>query len=141
MSRASTLIAFCFLAVLALAAACGGGEEGVPGGAGLPEGFPQDFPLYQKAAVEAATVAPEGDGFRVQWRSSDSPDQVRAFYERELDKDPWHVENVQDIPEMETMIIAFARVDNGKEWGTVAIATVRENGQHVTIALSLIGPQ
>jgi hypothetical protein len=141
MSRASALIVFCLLAAVALAVACGGGEEEGPGGAELPEGFPQDFPLYAQAAVEAATVAPEGDGFRVQWRSSDSPDQVRDFYESELDKDPWQVDNAQDIPEMETTVITFARVDGGAEWGTVAIATVRENGQHVTIALSLTVPQ
>jgi hypothetical protein len=134
------LIALCLLGALALAAACGGGEEGGPSDAGLPEGFPQDFPLYAKATVEAATLAPEGGGFLVEWRSSDSSDQVRAFYEKELDKDPWQVENVQDIPEMETTVIMFARVDGGEEWGTVAIATVRENGQYVTISLSLTTP-
>jgi hypothetical protein len=134
------LIALCLLGALALAAACGGGEEGGPSGVGLPEGFPQDFPLYAKATVEAATLAPEGGGFLVEWRSSDSSDQVRSFYEKELDKDPWQVENVQDIPEMETTVIMFARVDGGEEWGTVAIATVRENGQHATISLSLTTP-
>ena len=136
MSRASTLTALCLLVALALAAACGGGEEGGPGGAELPAGFPGDFPLYEKATVRVATVAPEGGRFLVSMETEDSADKVLAFYERELDKDPWHVENVQDIPEMETMIIRFARVDGG-ESGTVAIATVREDGQYVTIALSL----
>ena len=135
------LIAFCLLAVLALAAACGGGEEEEPGGGELPEGFPQDFPLYQNAVVDVATVAPDGEGFRVQLSSSDSPDQVRDFYEQELDKDPWHVENVQDIPEMATTVIAFARVDSGEEWGTVAIVTVQENGRRVNIAVSLTAVQ
>jgi len=129
-------VALCLLGALALAAACGGGEEGGPGGAELPEGFPGDFPLYEKATVRVATVAPEGGRFLVSMETEDSADKVLAFYERELDKDPWQVENVQDIPEMETMIIRFARVDGG-ESGTVAIATVREDGQYVTIALSL----
>jgi hypothetical protein len=141
MSRASTLVALCLIGGFALAAACGGGGEEGPAGAELPAGFPPDFPLYQKATVEVATVAPEGGGFLVGWRSSDSPDQVRAFYERELDKVPWQVENVVEIVEQETVIIEFARVDGGGEWGTVAIATVRENGQYVTIALSLTAPQ
>jgi hypothetical protein len=141
MSRASVIIAFCLVAALALAAACGGGEEEGPSGVELPEGFPRDFPIYAKANIEVATVDPEGGGFLAEWRSSDSPDQVRSFYEIELDKDPWQVDNVQDISEMETTIIMFARVDGGGEWGTIAIATVRENGQHVTIALSLTVPQ
>ncbi len=159
MIRAGVLIVLCLLAGLALAAACGGGEEEptatptatatplatlTPEGTvatELPEGFPGDFPVYAKATVEAATVAPEGGGFLAEWRSSDSPDQVRAFYERELDKEPWQVENVVEIAEEEVVVIEFARVDSGGEWGTVAIRTVQENGQYVTIALSLTVPQ
>jgi hypothetical protein len=130
----------CLLAAIALAAACGGGgEEGA--GAGLPEGFPRDFPVYQKATVAVATITPESDRFLVEWRSSESPDQVRDFYERELGKDPWQVENVVEISEQETVVIEFARVDSGAERGTVAIHTVREDGQYVTIALSLTSPQ
>jgi hypothetical protein len=141
MIRASMLIAPCLLASLMLAAACGGGGEGGAGGVELPAGFPGDFPVYEKATVQAATVAPEGGRLLVEWRSSDSPDQVRAFYERELGKEPWQVDNVQDIAEMETTIIEFARRDSGGEQGTVAIALVREDGQYVTIALSLTIPQ
>jgi len=135
------LVALCLLGALALAAACGGdGEEG-PSGAELPAGFPGDFPLYQKATVEVATIAPEGDRFLVSMETEDSADKVLAFYERELDKDPWQVENVVEIAEQETVVIEFARADGGGEWGTVAIRTVRENWQHVTIALSLTAPQ
>jgi len=135
------LVTLCFLGALALAAACGGGGEEGPGGAELPAGFPGDFPLYQKATVEVATIAPEGGGFLAEWRSSESLDQVRAFYEEELDKDPWQVKNVVEVSEEEIVVIEFARADGGGEWGTIAIATVRENGQHVTIALSLTAPQ
>jgi hypothetical protein len=134
------VIALCLLASTALAAACGGGgEEG--GGAGLPEGFPGDFPLYEKATVDVATITPEGDRFLVEWRSTDSSDQVRDFYERELGKDPWQVQNVVEISEQETVVIEFARVDSGAERGTVAIHPVREDGQYVTIALSLTTAQ
>jgi hypothetical protein len=135
------LIAPCLLASLVLAAACGGGGEGEPGGVELPAGFSQDFPVYAKASAYVATVAPEGGRFLVEWRSSDSFDQVRAFYESELDKAPWQVQDVQDIAEMETTVISFARRDSGGEQGTLAIASVQEDGQHVTIALSLTAPQ
>jgi hypothetical protein len=141
MSRAGVLVALCLLAVLALAAACGGGEEEGPGGAELPEGFPRDFPLYEKATARVAPVSVEGGRFLAEWQSSDRSDQVRAFYEGELDKDPWQVENVVEIAEEEMVVIEFARADGGGEWGTVAIRSVRENGQYVTIALSLTAPQ
>ena len=135
------LVALCLLGALALATACGGGGEEGPGGAELPEGFPRDFPLYEKATVEVATIAPEGGRFLVEWRSSESHDQVRAFYEEELDRDPWQVENVVEITAEEIVVIEFARADGSGEWGTVAIGPVRENGQYVTIALSLTAPQ
>ncbi|MGQ9571577.1 MAG: hypothetical protein ACUVV3_00080 [Dehalococcoidia bacterium] len=134
MIRLRLLIALFLCAALALGVACGGGEE-------LPEGFPRDFPAYANATVHAATVAPEGNRFLIEWRSTDSAAQVRDFYERELGKDPWQVQNVLEISEQETVVIEFARVDSGAEGGTVAIHPVREDGQYVTIALSLTTAQ
>jgi hypothetical protein len=137
MTRASVLIFFCLLPALALAAACGGGEEGGLGGVGLPEGFPEDFPLYEKATIEVATVHPESGGFLVSMESEDSADKVLDFYERELDKEPWQVENVQDIPDKETTVVEFARRDNPEERGTVAIAAVHVDGQRSSIDVQL----
>ena len=130
MSRASTLTALCLLAALALAAACGGGAE-------LPEGFPGDFPLYEKATVRVATVAPEGGGFLVSMETEDSADKVLAFYERELDKDPWQVENVVEIAEQETVVIEFARRDSPGQRGIVNIEVVHVDGQRTSIHLQL----
>ena len=137
MTRASVFTFLCFIPVLALAAACGGGDDGEPGGASLPEGFPEDLPLYEKATIQVATVHPEGAGFLVSMESEDSADTVRAFYEKELDVEPWQVENVQDIPEMETTIIEFARRDSPGQRGTVAIAVVHVDGQRSSIDLQL----
>jgi hypothetical protein len=155
------LIALGLLVALALAAACGGGEEERPPTptatataiatpsataespvtVGLPEGFPEDFPIYEEAITRVASLVPEEGGFLVSMDTEDSRDQVRAFYESELGKDPWQVENVVEIAEEEVVIIEFARVDGGGEWGTVAIGIVRENGQHATIGISLNLPQ
>ena len=145
MSRAGMLIALGLLVALALAAACGGGEEGGPGGIELPEGFPRDFPIYEEAVIRVDSLAPEEGGFLVSIDTEHSRDQVQAFYERALDEDPWQVDNVDvvEVPgeEDEIVVIEFTRVGDGGEWGTVAIAIVRENGQYATIAISLSIPQ
>ena len=145
MSRAGMLIALGLLVALALAAACGGGEEGGPGGIELPKGFPRDFPIYEEAVTRVDTLTPEEGRFLVSIDTEHSRDQVQAFYERVLNEDPWQVDNVNvvDVPEEEdeVVIIEFARVGDGGEWGTVAIAIVRENGQYATIAISLSIPQ
>ncbi len=137
MTRASVLIILFLFPALALAAACGGGGEGEPGGVSLPEGFPGDFPLYEKATIQVATVHPEGGGFLVSMDSEDSTDKVLAFYESELDKEPWQVENVVEIAEQETVVVEFARRDSPEERGTVAIAVVHVDGQLSNISLQL----
>ncbi|KPK47492.1 MAG: hypothetical protein AMJ77_02975 [Dehalococcoidia bacterium SM23_28_2] len=137
MTRASVFTFLCFIPVLALAAACGGGDDGEPGGASLPEGFPEDLPLYEKATIQVATVHPEGAGFLVSMESEDSTDKVLAFYENELDKEPWQVENVVEIAEQETVIVEFARQDSPEEHGTLAIAAVHVDGQLSSISLQL----
>ena len=138
-------IALGLLAALALAGACGGDEEGGPSGIELPEGFPRDFPIYEEAVIRVDTFTPEGGGFLVSIDTEHSRDQVQAFYERVLNEDPWQVENVDvvEVPEEEDeiVVIEFARVGDGGEWGTVAIGIVQENGQHATIGISLSLPQ
>jgi hypothetical protein len=145
MSRAGMLIALCLFVALALAGACGGGEEGGPAGIELPEGFPRDFPIYEEAITRVETFTPEEGGFLVSIDTEHSRDQVQAFYERELNDDPWQVDNVDvvEVPdeEDEIVVIEFTRVGDDGEWGTVAIAIVRENGQHATIGISLNLPQ
>jgi hypothetical protein len=160
------LIALGLLVALALAA-CGGGEEErpstpaaaesatviatpwatatIPVAVGLPEGFPEDFPIYEEAVTRVASLTPEEGRFLVSIDTEHSRDQVQAFYERVLNEDPWQVDNVNavEVPgeEDEIVVIEFARVGDGGEWGTVAIAIVRENGQYTTISISLSIPQ
>jgi hypothetical protein len=161
------LIALGLLVALALATACGGGEEErpstpaaaesatviatpwatatIPVTVGLPEGFPEDFPIYEEAVTRVASLTPEEGRFLVSIDTEHSRDQVQAFYERVLNEDPWQVDNVNvvEVPgeEDEIVVIEFARVGDGEEWGTVAIAIVRENGHHAAISISLSVPQ
>ena len=146
MSRVGMLIGLGLLVALALAGACGGGgEEGGPAGIELPEGFPQDFPIYEEAVIRVDALAPEEGTFLVSIDTEHSRDQVQAFYERELNGGPWQVDNVDvvEVPdeEDEIVVIEFTRVGDDGEWGTVAIAIVRENGQSTTIGISLNLPQ
>jgi hypothetical protein len=161
------LVAFVLLAALALAGACGDGDEESPPApsatvsatvaatspaaekspviVGLPEGFPKDFPIYEEAVTRMESFLPEGGGFLVSIDTERSREQVQAFYERVLNEDPWQVDNTEVVDvteeEDEIVIIEFSRVGDSAEWGTVAIGIVREDGQYTTIGISLNLPQ
>lgn len=139
------LIGLGLLVALALAGACGDGEEAGPSGIELPEGFPRDFPVYEEAVIRVDSLSPEEGTFLVSIDTEHDRDQVQAFYERELNENPWQVDNVDEVEvpgeEDKIVVIEFTRVGDDGEWGTVALAIVRENGQHATIGISLNVPQ
>ena len=144
MTRLAAVLALLFVIAPLVASACGGGGEEKPvATAELPEGFPNDFPTFEKASLTAATRAstPQGEGFVVQWVTEESTDKVRSFYEKELAKEPWQVDNVQEIPDQPVTVIAFARRSNRQEAGTVAITAVQEDGQRTTIAVQIAAVQ
>lgn len=172
MKRTVVVLFLFLLAVPLLASGCGDGEEApsptataapsaTPTAAvELPEGFPEDFPLWDKATIVAATEIPD-TGQRQRYvlgmESTESGAAGRAFYESALAEEPWQVENVQEVPAsevappspepspavspapsapVETTIIVFSRRD-GSQIGTVAISVFQENGRKTTIAVSL----
>ena len=112
---------------LLLAAACGGDGGGAPTAspaasaevsatpsstAGqLPEGFPGDFPIYEKATITAARRidAAQGSIYAIGMETTDGADTVRSFYEARLAEPPWEVTNVVEISEENTVIVEFAR--------------------------------
>ena len=101
--------------------------------------------VLHKENIRVDSLSPEEGTFLVSIDTEHDRDQVQAFYERELNEDPWQVDNVDEVEvpgeEDEIVVIEFTRVGDDGEWGTVAIAIVRENGQHATIGISLNVPQ
>jgi len=87
------------LAIGLSAVACGGDDKTIDLGDGnsisagddLPDDWPDDFPVYDGADFQGAltTNTDEGDGTSASWTTGDDYDEVRSFYENELDQGPW----------------------------------------------------
>jgi len=107
----------------------------------LPEGFPSDFPIYERATITAARHidAAQGSIFAVGMETTDSADTVRTFYEAKLAEAPWEVSNVVEITQENTVVVEFARREGG-EAGTVAIQQQQTDGQKTLITVSLPAP-
>jgi hypothetical protein len=143
---------------LVLLASCGGGggEGGTaatstatttavatpgPSAGQLPEGFPTDFPIYENAAITAASRigSAEGDIYAVEMETTDDLEAVGRFYEARLAETPWEVTNVVPIAEENTIVLEFARGGEGQA-GTLAIREEQTDGQKTIIAISLPAP-
>ena len=158
-----TLLALLLLPLLLLAACNGGGGDGgatatdtpasgtppatsvatpVPGAVQLPEGFPTDFPIYEKVTITAASrvSAAQGNIYAMGMETTDAADAVRSFYEARLAEAPWDVSNVVEIPEQSTVIVEFSRREGGGQAGTLAIQEEQTNGRRTLITVSLPAP-
>ncbi|MHB8971331.1 MAG: hypothetical protein ACYC3X_18795 [Pirellulaceae bacterium] len=62
----------------------------------LPAGFPTDVPLYAKITLRMATSQKQNEMFFVQAVSSDTPDQIVAFYKQEAAKNGWEEQSSMD---------------------------------------------
>lgn len=59
----------------------------------LPDDFPQDVPQYSPMTVIMANAQQEDERFTIQATSTDSLDQVAAFYKQEVPKQGWEEES------------------------------------------------
>jgi hypothetical protein len=147
---------------LLLLAACGGGDGAAPtqgpsvsptssaeasppastAAVELPEGFPEDFPIYEKATITAARRidAAQGNIYAIGMETTDSADTVRSFYEARLGEAPWEVSNVVEIAEENTVVVEFVR-QGGAQGGTVAIQDEQTDGRKTLITVSLPAPE
>jgi hypothetical protein len=114
----------------------------VPGAVQLPEGFPADFPIYEKATITAASrvSAAQGNIYAIGMETTDAADAVRSFYEARLAEAPWDVSNVVEIPEENTVVVEFARREGGGQAGTVAIQEEQTDGRKTLMTVSLPAP-
>ena len=113
-----------------------------PGAVQLPEGFPTDFPIYEKATITAASrvSAAQGNIYAIGMETTDAADAVRSFYEARLGVAPWDVSNVVEIPEESTVIVEFAWREGGGQAGTLAIQEEQTDGRKTLITVSLPAP-
>jgi hypothetical protein len=126
----------------ALLVACGGGDDktvNVPGGGevsvgdDIPDGFPDDFPRYPGADEKGGYRGEQDgvEGFVAIWETDDSVEDVQAFFEEELAKDPWSTSG--SISSSGFNIISF----ENSSAGTAGGVTVGEEDGKTTISVFL----
>lgn len=59
----------------------------------LPEGFPEDFPIYAEVKIVSSFKATQGetDGTSVIWETEDDATKVAGYYKEELAKKGWKI--------------------------------------------------
>ena len=65
-------------------------EAKIGGDVALPEGFPDDVPLYPGAKIIVALTVP-GGGVMASFETADAPKKILDFYRRELPTKGWEV--------------------------------------------------
>ena len=124
----------------AILTACGGDDKKtfdlgdgneVSVGGGIPDDFPDDFPIYPGADVQGSYTG-EQDGVSgsvVIWETGDSVDDVKAFYEAEFDGSPWAAEG--SFNSAGSTLIGFTNSDSNK----TGAVTLGESDGKTTISV------
>jgi hypothetical protein len=71
-------------------------------GISLPANFPQDTPTYPGAIVTMNTSSP--DGMMVMFKTNDSTDKVKEFYEGKLKEQGWEQQASMNTPQGVTIV-------------------------------------
>jgi hypothetical protein len=95
----------------------------------LPEGFPDDVPIYPKATILSSVTV--GDTMTVSLRTSGSAKDVETFYKQKLKDGGWESKSSLDMPQMKMLQAA-------KKRRTLNVVISAES-DHTIISLSVEG--
>lgn len=96
----------------------------------LPEGFPDDVPVYPQANIVTASQL-AGQGFMVQGRSADAIDAIGAFYSSGMTGRGWTQDSAQRTPAMH--IAQYSKA------GRTASVSLVPDKDGTTIQLTVMG--
>jgi len=88
----------------------------------LPDGFPDDMPVYSGAALDGgfAIKSPEGTTFIVAYSTSAEKSSVYDYYLGAMDEDPWQIELSREADDFTGM--QFSRPDSAEVQGSITIS-------------------
>ncbi len=106
-----------------------GGDIATPFLGEAPPGFPEDFPSYSgvREVVSYAIRSPQGTTFIVVYDTSDSEEEVYAFFLEELDKGSWQVQAA--VSGIDFTGMQFTRSDSADVQGDLAIRHTELDGR------------
>ena len=95
----------------------------------VPDDFPKDVPIYPGAKVFGAISLKEDQQFTVQAKTSDSPDKVVDYYQKELAGNGWIEEMTMSQPELKMLTYS-------KDGRTVSAMVAKEDeGTVITLTV------
>jgi predicted enzyme related to lactoylglutathione lyase len=103
----------------------------------LPDGAPDNIPIYSGARIISSFHMTEEDGDRyfVMAGTKDPMEKLLAFYEEQFDKEPWQVQGATNSEE--ATAIRFIRSDDANVDGTVALSKGQAAGEENNILITI----
>lgn len=74
----------------------------------LPDNFPADVPVYQNADVTSSSYSQEDDYYSATLTSADDYDSVNSYYESELSKQGWTVDDTYDFSDSDGQSASYS---------------------------------
>ncbi|MFC1452065.1 hypothetical protein ACFLSJ_01820 [Verrucomicrobiota bacterium] len=101
-------------------------------GAKLPQGFPDDLPVYEKAEILHAASMGE-DEFSVSLQSKDAVAAVAGFYKESMESEGWEPETVMDM--QNRAMLAYRK---GNRAANVMIAADQDGGSVISLTTGVM---